>query len=60
MGAVALALTLTAEMALSVLLLGRTPAEHLAAYARAAGYIGLAAQIVFALIPYAQGRGRPV
>lgn len=55
MGAVALALTLIAELALSVLLFGRTPAEHLATYVHPAGYIGLAAQIAFALIPYAQG-----
>ena len=51
MGATALALLLSAEVLLSVLLLGRSVAQHLELYQSAEGLTGLAGQIVFALFP---------
>lgn len=54
MGFVAFALTMLAELGLAVLLFGRTMQEHLASYADAAGLVGLAAQLLFALIPFLQ------
>ena len=53
MGAIAFALLLLAELAVSVLGLGRTPAEHLASYQALGAQLGLAAQILFALMPAA-------
>jgi hypothetical protein len=54
MGAVAFAVLMLAELALATLLFGQSVAQHVAAYARLAGAIGLAGQIVFALIPSLQ------
>lgn len=51
MGGVALALLLAAEQAVGLWLMGRSPAEQLAAYARPEALIGLAAQVVFAAMP---------
>jgi hypothetical protein len=51
MGATALALLLSAELALSVLLFGRTPAEHWAHYGEVAEQLGLAGQLGFAALP---------
>jgi hypothetical protein len=51
MGATALALLLSAEVLMSVLLLDRSLAGHLELYQTAEGLTGLAGQIVFALFP---------
>ena len=56
MGAMAFALLMVAELARAVLVFGRTPAQHFAAYGDAAGGLGLAGQIVFALLPLGRGR----
>jgi hypothetical protein len=55
MGLVAFGLLMLAELALSITLAGRTPAEHLALYDGLAEQIGLAAQILFAALPLLQG-----
>jgi hypothetical protein len=52
MGATAFALLMAAEAALDVWLTGRTPAEHLALYARPAYLLGLAGQLLFACFPW--------
>lgn len=54
MGMFAFALTMAAELALSVLMFGRTVAAHFADYGHAVGQVGLAGQMLFGLIPYAQ------
>jgi hypothetical protein len=54
MGFVAFGLTMVAELSLSVMLFGHTVSEHFATYAHLLGVIGLAAQLLFALFPYAQ------
>jgi hypothetical protein len=54
MGAVAFALLMLAELVLSVLLAGRTPAQHWALYRDLAHQIGLVAQIGFAAMPLLQ------
>jgi hypothetical protein len=51
MGAVAFVLLMAAEAALGMLVLGRSPGEHLAAYRAAPALMGLGAQILFALMP---------
>lgn len=55
MGAIAFALLLPAEAAIS-LVSGRGIGEHLALYARPADQLGLAGQVVFALLPIIQAR----
>ncbi|KFG68209.1 hypothetical protein [Microvirga sp. BSC39] len=50
-GGVAFALLMMAELCVSVLAFGRTPAEHLATYRSASALLGLAAQLVFAAMP---------
>ena len=62
MGAIALALLMAAELAVSVLLFGRNPTDLAAGYRTTPGAIGLAAQAAFGLMPLvrpyaAQGRG---
>lgn len=52
MGALAFALLLGAEAALSLLLAGRSLADHLALYAQAPNLLGLAGQIAFAALPW--------
>lgn len=54
MGAVAFAILMIAELALSMVLLGRSFSQHLLAYAAAANMLGLGAQIAFALFPTVQ------
>jgi hypothetical protein len=54
MGAVAFAVLMAAEFAFAVVAFGRPLGEQLGAYSTAAGGIGLAAQIVFALFPIIQ------
>jgi hypothetical protein len=51
MGAVAFVLLMAAEAALSLLLTGRSLAEHFALYARPAYLLGLAGQLAFASFP---------
>ncbi len=51
-GALAFALLLGAEAALSLLLAGRSLADHLALYAQAPNLLGLAGQIAFAALPW--------
>jgi hypothetical protein len=58
MGAVAFALLMAAEMAMSRFLFGQTLAQFLAAIATAPGALGLAGQIAFALIPVLRGQTR--
>ena len=58
MGAVAFALLMTAELALSVLAFGRSPAEYLRALGAPAGAAGLASQVVFGLFPLIRSAGR--
>ncbi|MEQ1697714.1 MAG: hypothetical protein ABL901_17925 [Hyphomicrobiaceae bacterium] len=54
MGAVAFALTMAGEIGVSVLALGRTVGEHFASFQSGLALLGLAAQIVFGLIPAVQ------
>lgn len=54
MGGLAFALLMLAELGVSILAFGRTPAEHLATYRNAASQLGLAAQLAFALFPLVQ------
>jgi hypothetical protein len=56
MGAIALILTLTAELGISLFLAGRTLPEHLELYRLTHVQIGLAAQTVFALFPAIQSK----
>jgi hypothetical protein len=51
MGVFAFALLMAAEASLSILLVGRTLAEHLARYAETGPALGLAAQLAFAAFP---------
>jgi hypothetical protein len=54
MGAVALLLLLAAELGLSLTLGGLDAAQHFALYARPEHQLGLAAQLLFALMPWLQ------
>lgn len=56
MGGVAFAMLLMAELLVGALLLRREPLEHVALYGDASYALGLAAQIVFALLPLVQLR----
>ena len=56
MGASAFALLMLAELAVSVLVFGRSLAAHFAGYLTSSGLIGLLAQCSFAAIPIARGR----
>ena len=58
MGATAFVLLMLAEACLSVLLAGRSLAEHFALYAALPNQLGLAGQIAFALIPLIRSRRR--
>ncbi|HEV2365512.1 MAG TPA: hypothetical protein VGS12_15080 [Caulobacteraceae bacterium] len=51
MGAVAFALLMAAELAMSMVLFDRTPAAHFAAYLTPAGALGLTGQVAFGLMP---------
>jgi hypothetical protein len=51
MGATAFALLMLGEAAISVLLVGRSLAGHVTLYAQAPHLLGLAGQVVFALLP---------
>lgn len=55
MGGLAFGLLIAAEFALGSLATGRGPAAQVSAWATAAGAIGLAGQVAFALIPWLQG-----
>ncbi len=52
MGAVAFALLMLGEAGLSMLLAGRSLAEHLALYAQLPHQLGLAGQLAFAALPW--------
>jgi hypothetical protein len=56
MGGLAFALLMLAEILFGAVLFGRTPSDHFALYGNAAGALGLAAQIAFALMPLVQMR----
>lgn len=56
MGAFAFALLMCVEAGVSVVVFGRSLAEHLAGYRTLPGSIGLAAQVAFALVPLALRR----
>jgi hypothetical protein len=58
MGGVAFGLLMLAEYALSALMFGRSPATHLALYARPEQLLGLAGQVAFALLPALSLLGR--
>jgi hypothetical protein len=58
MGSMALVLLLLAEAALSILMFGRPPAEHLALYDQPAHFLGLIGQILFGAFPWAHSLGR--
>lgn len=51
MGGFAFIILMAAELAMAILLLGRTPAQHWAGYRDTAVQIGLAAQLLFAAFP---------
>ena len=51
MGAVAFALLITAEMAVAVLLFGRSLTDFLTGYRTTPGAIGIAGQVAFGLMP---------
>lgn len=51
MGALAFVLLMAAELALSVLLFGRSIAAHWATYGEPDALVGLAGQVVYALLP---------
>jgi hypothetical protein len=57
MGASAFALLMAAEVAMAILLFGRTLTQHFGSYANAAGALGLAGQIAFGLFPIVQTMG---
>lgn len=59
MGIFAFVLLMLAELALSTLLFGRTPSEHWATYSGLAVRVGLAAQLLFAALPFWQARLMP-
>ena len=54
MGAVAFALLMLAEFLLARFMFGESTADYMAGFATAAGLLGLAGQIVFALFPLLQ------
>ncbi|WP_372424017.1 hypothetical protein [Salinarimonas chemoclinalis] len=58
MGTLAFALLMAAELALSVFLFDRTPAEHWDTYGRLAAQLGLVGQVVYGLLPLFVARGR--
>ncbi len=58
MGLVAFLLLMTVETAMSLLLFNRPLTQQLAAYATAAGAIGLLAQVAFGFIPLLASRRR--
>jgi hypothetical protein len=56
MGAIAFLLLMGAEASLSMLLAGRSLAEHLALYSQLPHQVGLAGQLAFSLFPWIQAR----
>jgi hypothetical protein len=57
-GAIAFAMLMVAEAAISIGLAGRSLSEHLALYAEASHLLGLVGQVVFAVLPVLQIRWR--
>jgi hypothetical protein len=60
MGAVAFALLIAAELAVSRLAFGRSPAQFLAGLATPAGALGLASQVAFGLFPLFRSGSAPI
>lgn len=58
MGAIAFGLLMTAELGLSVFLLGNSVGEHLSAYGSSYRALGLAGQVIYATFPLLQPRIR--
>lgn len=56
MGAIAFGILMLAELLLDFLLAGRSVQDHFALYAQPAHMLGLAGQVVFALLPFIQAR----
>jgi len=54
MGSIAFGLLIVAETALSILVVGTSWTELLEVYRSVPGIIGLAAQVVFGLLPFVQ------
>jgi hypothetical protein len=54
MGAVGFVLLMAGELSISLLLAGRSAAEHLQLYWEASHMLGLAGQVAFALFPVLQ------
>jgi phosphoglycerol transferase MdoB-like AlkP superfamily enzyme len=57
-GGTAFGLLMLAELGLSVLLAGRSPAQHWALYRQLPEQLGLAGQLLFAAFPLLRGRNR--
>ncbi|WP_309643468.1 hypothetical protein [Phenylobacterium sp.] len=55
MGLIAFLLLMSAEAGLAVVLFGQTLETHVQSYGRAAGALGLSAQLGFAAVPWGQG-----
>jgi hypothetical protein len=58
MGAIAFALLIAAEMAVGALLFAQKPLGAYQTWSTAAGAVGLASQVGFALVPLLRGRLR--
>jgi hypothetical protein len=56
MGAIAFIILMLAELLLDFLLAGRSVQDHFALYTQPAHMLGLAGQVVFALLPFIQSR----
>jgi len=56
MGTVAFGVLMLAELGVSIWIFHRSPADQLAQYRSISGIAGLAAQVIFATIPYLQAR----
>lgn len=56
MGSIAFGVLMLAELGVSVVVFGRSAAQHFASYRSVAGVIGLAAQIALAGFPFVQAR----
>lgn len=57
MGLSAFLLLMASELALGLLAFGQTPGQWLAGLGRAPGLLGLAGQVLFALLPWLAARG---
>ena len=60
MGGVAFGLLMAAELCMSILLFGRSPGAHLETYRSWGAIAGLVGQLLFAAMPLAQRKFRPL